>query len=154
MQQFTVPQFIDVEDKIVGPLSVRQFVIMLCTFAVAGIFYKIFDFTLFLVASGLVIFVGGIFAFVKIAGAPFHYFLLNILRTLRKPRLRVWNKHDLIDLNKPDKTLLHKTDLKLYNKGNITDKRFNESRLSQLSLVVDTRGYYRMDDMADVKVRL
>ncbi len=29
MQQFVVPQFIDVEDKILGPLTVRQFLIML-----------------------------------------------------------------------------------------------------------------------------
>jgi len=154
MQQFTVPQFIDVEDKIVGPLSVRQFVIMLSSCAIAGILYKIVDFSLFLVSGSLVILIGGIFAFVKVAGAHFHYFLLNIVKTLRKPRLRVWNKHDLIDLTKPIKLALHKADLKLYNKGDIANKRFNESRLSKLSLVVDTRGYYRMDDMADVKVSL
>ncbi|MFH0840576.1 MAG: PrgI family protein [bacterium] len=154
MQQFTVPQFIDVEDKILGPLSVRQFSIMLAAMAVVGVCYKIFDFSMFLVIGVVVILVAGLFAFVKVAGAPFHYFLLNILKTLRKPRLRVWNKSDLIDFEKPAKIKVYKADLKLYNKGDITNKRFNDSRLSQLALVVDTRGYYRIDDLAKVKIKL
>ena len=29
MQMFTVPQFIDVEDKIIGPITTRQFIICL-----------------------------------------------------------------------------------------------------------------------------
>ncbi|KKS92044.1 MAG: hypothetical protein UV69_C0039G0006, partial [Parcubacteria group bacterium GW2011_GWE2_43_12] len=29
MQQFVVPQFIDVEDKIIGPITVRQFIIIM-----------------------------------------------------------------------------------------------------------------------------
>ena len=29
MQQFTVPQFIDVEPKIIGPITTRQFLIFL-----------------------------------------------------------------------------------------------------------------------------
>ena len=154
MQQFTVPQFIDVEDKILGPLSVRQFSIMLFAFALVGVFYKIFDFSLFLIASIAVILIGGLFAFVKISGAPFHYFLLNILKTLRKPKLRVWNKCDLIDSRKPEKIKVYKSDLKLYNKGDIANVRFNNSRLSQLALVVDTRGYYHLDEMANVKIKI
>jgi hypothetical protein len=31
MQQFVVPQFIDVEDKIIGPISVRQFLTLMVT---------------------------------------------------------------------------------------------------------------------------
>ena len=45
MQQFTVPQFIDVEDKIIGPITTRQFVIMLAGFTLIGISYKLFDFS-------------------------------------------------------------------------------------------------------------
>ncbi len=45
MRQFTVPQFIDVEDKIIGPLTVRQFLIMLTGFAVIGVSYKFADFS-------------------------------------------------------------------------------------------------------------
>jgi hypothetical protein len=33
-----------------------------------------------------------IFAFGKVNGMPFHYFVLNIIQTFRKPRLRVWDK--------------------------------------------------------------
>lgn len=154
MQQFTIPQFIDVEDKILGPLSVRQFSIMLTAMALIGACYKIFDFSMFLVLGVVIILIAGMFAFIKVSGAPFHYFLLNIMKTLRKPRLRVWNKHDLLDAEVPEKIKVYKTDLKLYNKGDITNKRFNNSRLSQLALVVDTRGYYRIDEMAKVRIKL
>ncbi|MDO8260800.1 MAG: PrgI family protein, partial [Candidatus Magasanikbacteria bacterium] len=91
MQQFTVPQFIDVEDKIIGPITVRQFIIMLTGFVFIGIGYKLFDFSLFLVVGILIFGVSGIFAFLKINGMPFHFFILNFVQTFKKPGLRVWN---------------------------------------------------------------
>ena len=48
MQQFVIPQFIDVEDKIIGPITVRQFIIMLAGGGLVFISYKLSDFTLFL----------------------------------------------------------------------------------------------------------
>ena len=91
MQQFTVPQFIDVEDKIIGSITARQFIIMLAAFILIAIFYKIFDFSLFVVASTLVIFICGALSFVKINGRPFHFFVLNLIQTLKRPNVRVWN---------------------------------------------------------------
>lgn len=44
MQQFLVPQFIDVENKIIGPLTVRQFVIFLIA---AGFIFLVLKFLLF-----------------------------------------------------------------------------------------------------------
>ena len=51
MQQFTVPQFIDVEDKVIGPITVRQFIIMLAGFLAIAICYKLLDFAAFIVAG-------------------------------------------------------------------------------------------------------
>jgi hypothetical protein len=77
MEQFTVPQFIDVEDKVVGPLSVRQFITLLATFGLCFLLYKIFVFTVFLILAIITIIIGGCFTFVKVSGVPLHYFLLN-----------------------------------------------------------------------------
>jgi len=92
MNQFVVPQFIDVEDKILGPITVRQFVIMLVAGLLDFIFYKLFDFGLFLIVAIPFTLAAGAVAFIKINGQNFHLFLLNLFQTLRKPATRVWNK--------------------------------------------------------------
>jgi len=137
MQQFTVPQFIDVEDKVIGPLSVRQFIIMLADFGLVFAAYKFFDFSLFLFSSIIIVVVGFIFAFIKINGAPFHYFLLNLLQTLKRKNLRVWNK--VADFSE-DSAPVFKA------KEEIRRPSVSSSHLSRLSLVVDTRGYYSGDE--------
>ena len=46
--QFTVPQFIDAEDKIIGPITGRQFIIMMVVIIVDIILYSILPFVPFL----------------------------------------------------------------------------------------------------------
>ncbi len=53
MAQYVVPQFITVEDKILGPITVRQFLILLVDTGLMFIFYKIFDFSLFLYINSI-----------------------------------------------------------------------------------------------------
>jgi adenosylhomocysteinase len=48
MDQFTVPQFIDVEDKIFGPITTRQFLILLATGLILFIAFKLADIALFI----------------------------------------------------------------------------------------------------------
>lgn len=140
--QFTVPQFIEVEDKIFGPITVRQFVILLVDFGLVFGFYKLFDFALFLL-TGIPLFgIGVVLAFVKINGQPFHFFLLNLIQTLRKPKLRIWNK-EWSDAE--IKAALTAPEVKLPppppKKAPI-----EASRLSELSLVVNTGGVYRPEE--------
>ncbi|HSD12921.1 MAG TPA: PrgI family protein, partial [Patescibacteria group bacterium] len=102
--RYVVPQFIDVEDKIIGPLTTRQFLILLVTAFVMFIEYKLADFGLFLLIGISTLIVGGIFAFFRVNGQPFHYFLLNMVQTFRRPSLRVWDKEytdaELMDIIK------------------------------------------------------
>mgnify|MGYP001168160442 CR=1 FL=1 len=141
MDRFVVPQFIDVEDKIFGPITIRQFIILL----VAGLFlfiaFKLADFMLFLF---LLVLVGGIalvLAFVKINGQTFHYFILNIIQTIRKPSRRIWvrsySKKDLEELRKNAKIEIPETV--------VAKKSISYNRIRDLSLVVNTGGYYQGD---------
>ena len=43
MQKFIVPQFIDVESKIIGPITTRQFLIMLAGLILGFAAYKLSD---------------------------------------------------------------------------------------------------------------
>ena len=93
--KFLVPQYIETEPKILGPITVRQFIIMLVMGLVDFILWQIFKggnqivgvVVIFLVS---VVFV--IFAFAKVNGQGFHYFFLNIVRTLKRPSLKSWRK--------------------------------------------------------------
>ena len=137
MQQFTVPQFIDVEDKIFGPITTRQFIIFLGGAVIIAISYKLFDESLFLTIAVVVFIIATSFAFVKINGRPFHFFVLNMIQTLRRPGLRIWNNRDLSEAEDSPAPIVSAASrpapLKFYKK----------SRLAELALVVDTKGRYR-----------
>ena len=111
MQQFTVPQFIDVESKIIGPLTTRQFLIILAAAIIAGLSYKFFDFTLFLTIAIVVLSVAVLFSFVKVNGRPFHYFMLNVIQSFRRPGTRVWNNR-LTVFEEIDRTPFIKPEIK------------------------------------------
>lgn len=149
MQTFTVPQFISVEDKIIGPVTTRQFIIILSGGIIIAIFYRIFDFSLFAVAGFVIFIISVVFAFIKVNGRPFHFFVLNIIQTFKKPKLRVWN-HGFY-LNDKDYEI---DDSKIIEKSfNIPPKRhLTKSRLAELSLIVDTRGVYGGEDDNEVEI--
>lgn len=90
--KFVVPQFIDNEDKILGPITVRQFLICLFTLLPLFILYKILPFVYFIPAGLLTAGLAGVFAFLKVNGQAFHVFAVNALQTLSRPVLRVWNR--------------------------------------------------------------
>ena len=146
MLQFTVPQFIDVEDKIFGPITVRQFIIMLVTALLIAVCYRVFDFSLFIVLGLFLFAIGSTFAFVKINGTAFHFFVLNLIQTLKKPRLRIWHKDDTLtqglELDK-----LHHTVARV-----ASNRQYSSSRLNELSLIVDTQGSYQGETSDDVVI--
>lgn len=141
-QQFSVPQFIDAEDKIMGPITVRQFLILIVVALISFLTWKLADLAL----AGILIFLwvgsGLVLAFAKINGQQFHIFLLNVIKTKRKPGLRVWHKE------------YSSEELKMYSVGGtkkfetklVARKEVKRSRLSELSLMVNTGGAYNPED--------
>ena len=92
MREFNVPQFIDVEDRIIGPITVRQFITLLVGGGLLVVAYRLVTFNVFLLLAFFITVLAVVFAFVKINGQGFHLFLINFLVTLRRPRIRVWSK--------------------------------------------------------------
>lgn len=139
--RFVVPQFIDVEDKILGPLSVRQFVIFLVGAGLIFLAWKWSNFIVFAIEGVFIFAICGVFAFLKINGQPFHYFILNLLQTLRRPRLKIWYKELKVKEAIP-------TVKKRISPQEIipTKEPLEKSRLSQLSLIVDTGGAYKPEE--------
>lgn len=141
-EKFIVPQFIDKEDQILGPITVRQFLICLVGVFIIFIEYKILTFGYFIVAAILTAGVGGTFSFVKINGQPFHIFFVNFLQTNTRPFLRVWDKNPL------------EAELRAWIKPKTAapvsvrehKERPPSTRLRDLSLVVNTGGVYKPEE--------
>lgn len=140
--QFVVPQFIDVEPKILGPITPRQLIIMIVTFGLGFVCFKLSDFTLFIFEAIILLVVGGSLAFFKVNHRPLHSFLLDVSNTLKKPKLRVWSKKSSPF---PEKELKVKKDLP----SELIDTRRKplfRSRLSRIALLVDTGGRYEEEE--------
>jgi hypothetical protein len=139
MQQFTVPQFIDVEDKIIGPITARQFIIILAGCLVLFISYSTLDFGMFLLIFVAVAIFCILFGFIRVNGMPFHFFLLNFVQTSMRPGKRVWdNEIGRIEAKIETEVLERKEEVVAAPK----EKMYNSTRLAELSLIVDTQGAY------------
>lgn len=92
MPEFQVPQFIDIEDKVIGPFTVKQFLWLLLGAGLMFILWTSFPFGLFLVVGSPVaaLFLG--LAFYKVNGRTFLSFLVSALVFLVSPKKLVWEK--------------------------------------------------------------
>lgn len=140
--KYVVPQFLDVESKIIGPITVRQFLILMGVAGLLFLTWRLATLPLFIFLGLIEFGVGMVFAFFKINGQPFHLALLNFLQTSKRPSIRVWGKE------------YSKKELKVFMSKKIEEAppppkkrvRPSESRLAQLSLVVNTGGAYTGDE--------
>jgi len=142
MSQFVVPQFIDVEDKILGPITTRQFAILMITALVMFIIYKILYIWYALAIDVVLLGMALVVAFVRINGQPFHYFLLNFVQTFRRPPIRVWNK----ELTDAEIIALAKVEIPPPPPPKVYKEAPTTSRLSELALVVNTGGVYHPEE--------
>ena len=90
--KFEVPQFIDVEDKVFGPFTFKQFVYLA---GGAGLSVVIWLFVprfigIFLIAA--VIGLAAALAFYKVNEKPFVNFLESMLRFFVSKKLYIWKK--------------------------------------------------------------
>ncbi len=90
--QFTVPQFIEHEIKIVGPLTFKQFIFFFIAGATCFILYFIAPFSVFLTAC--LVLGGGavVLAFLRIGGRPVPTILGNFLKFSVSPKMFIWRK--------------------------------------------------------------
>lgn len=141
MRQYLVPQFIDVEDKIFGPITTRQFVQMLLAILFAFILYKTLAFAYFILMTILDMGIMGILAFARVNGRPIHFFLLNFIQTQKRPGLRVWNREAFI------RNVQYVPTGKSEQVENYARKEpVSGSRLRDLTLVINTGGVYDVED--------
>lgn len=95
MGAFQVPQFIDVEDKIIGPLTLRQFLFVAGAALIIFLSNSVLQFWLWIIVSIFVALVGFTLAFLKINGQNFSRVAFNAIKYMIRPRLYVWQRGEI-----------------------------------------------------------
>ena len=92
MTTFQVPQFIDIEDKIIGPLTLRQFLFLAAAAVLIFILNSFLEFWLWIIISIFIAALGFAFAFLKFNGQYLPRVAWNGFKYLIRPRLYVWQR--------------------------------------------------------------
>lgn len=90
--QFQVPQFTDIEDRVIGPLTLKQFMYLLIGGVALFILYKLVNVFVFFILAMPIGAITFAFAFVKIHNQPFGNIVKNFLGFLKKPDFYIWKK--------------------------------------------------------------
>lgn len=91
--QFQVPQFIEVEDKIFGPLTLKQFIYLAGGIGIAVLFYVLLPFKFIAILIGVpFITFGVLLAFYKVNNKPFADVLEAAINYGMKSKLYIWKK--------------------------------------------------------------
>jgi hypothetical protein len=137
MAQYKVPQDVEAEDKLLGPLSFRQFIY--AGIALTGIVVGFFLFQVFpllaLIPVPVVVLFGAV-ALPLRKDQPMETYLLALLRFYLKPKQRLWNPDGTI-------TYVEITVPKLVEQHLIKDfdSTSAQERLDYLARVMDSRGW-------------
>ncbi len=139
--QFAVPQFTDVEDKLIGPLTLKQFLFLLATSGVVLFFWSILDFSFFFFIFALpTVMVGLALAFGKLNGRPIYSYLGAVLSMLTRPQIRVFRREEpnvVIHMKKNEPVVIAAP----------TNQEAPESRLKKLAYLLDQKTHEENDLM-------
>ncbi|HLN19221.1 MAG TPA: PrgI family protein [Patescibacteria group bacterium] len=130
---FNVPQFLDIEDKIVGPLTAKQLGWLGLGGVVMLVFWNFLDTQAFIIAAVIIAGVFGAFAFYRPYSQPLISFLTSSVYYGFRPRMYVWHRL-------PEKIEISKKGKQKNNEVGIHErKKINENKIDELSKILDQR---------------
>lgn len=90
--RFEVPQFIEIEDKIFGPLTWKQFIYVAGGSGVAAVLFFFTPFLIFLILGLPIAAFTFILSFYPVNNRPFSLFLEAAVKYLKGTKLYLWRK--------------------------------------------------------------
>lgn len=92
--RFEVPQFIEIEDKIFGPLTWRQFLYIGGGVGMGVVLFLTTNFLIFLIIGLPLALLAGALAFYPVNNRPFSFFLEAIINYLKGTKLYLWKQKE------------------------------------------------------------
>lgn len=130
--QYKVPQNIDLEDRIIGPLTMKQFLYILVAGIIDYIAFLKLPLAAFLVIAIPISALALALALVKINDRPFVSFLWGLVGYLKNPKERFWHQGEV-----PEQVIVRKA----VKKGPLPlpMKHLTKEELRKLAQRLDTR---------------
>jgi hypothetical protein len=150
MQQYKIPQNVQIEDKIFGNiLTLKQLIIIGLGGAISYVIYTVLARTYILgsIEIGLILIPGALsvaFAFVQINNISLFHYSLLFLEFILKPHRRVWNKSGTIILTLKLNTLPPPQKSSKQEKEPL-DKKETLTKLEELSRMLDSNQFSHLD---------
>lgn len=127
--RFQVPQFIDFEDKIFGPLTLKQFIYIAGSLGIAVVLFTFLPRFLAIVLSIPVLLFGAALAFYKINNKPFIEMVEAFFKFNSNKKIYIWDKKE--------KKATHKETKK--TKLGLSVPKLSDSKLKDLTWSLDVK---------------
>lgn len=134
--QFTVPQFIEKEAKIIGPLTFKQFIFIGVAGALCFILYFSFgenNLFLFILLAILIMGIAIALAFVKTAGQSLPTVIANFFRFSIGSKIYIWKKKEVPVISFTNPSVFKK------EKEETSLKIVEKSRLKKIGTQLETK---------------
>ena len=134
--RFKVPKNVDIEDRIVGSLTGKQFLWLIGGAVLLFPIYHLADFSLFVISGLAIMGISAALTFVRPYSQSLFTFTTNFLLYNVKGKQYVWKRTDR-QFNNEELARKEQPDVTVVKKG------FPEDKVSQLAHVLDTEGNIR-----------
>ena len=145
--QYQVPQFVDVEDKIFGPLTAKQFLMFVVNaLIVAGLYVALPLIATIALALPITIFFF-LLAFYTVNGRSFVWFLYAVLHYVLTGKIFLWERRG--DMQRVRISSVNAVESVLARRGLRLEGRtpLMETRIQQLARILDTAGKVVDEDL-------
>jgi uncharacterized membrane protein len=129
--QFKVPQFIDVEDKLFGPLTFKEFAYLAGGGGLVYVIYKLLPIWMALPLMFIVAGFAAALTFYKINGKPFIYYVQAGLLYSIKSKLYIWKQHLQKPKEQKEKVEMETKSLPTMTKSRLKDLAWSLDVLDQ-----------------------
>lgn len=133
--QYKVPQRIDMEDKIIGPFTMKQFVVLLTGGMITYATIKAGNVIAIVFIGVPVTILTLCLTFIKVQDQPFSKFLFSALLYMIKPKRRAWIKD--WHLEGISQSVVKPSEKKEVKRES---KHIERAQLEELSKILDSRG--------------
>ncbi len=133
-----VPQYIDVEDKIAGPLTWKHIGWMFAGGAVLLFAFTLLDTTTFIIAAVPITIFTGALIFYRPSGVPLVQFIGFGFTYLFRPKVYTWQREDTLYTQKKKNKVMH-------IETTSEKKHLGENDMHAIAQMLDTRGTERSD---------
>lgn len=131
---FSVPQFIDVEDKIAGPLTWKQLGWMIGMGAVVLAIFAIFDTSLAIVFTVPTVLLFSALAFYKPDGFTMISFMSNSFLFFFRPKIAVWERPVAISSSSSQSNVKEVSKV-----APVVEKKLTRDKIAELARIIDQR---------------